>query len=278
MTDNYLICIDIDGTLTTDSDGHLPAENRKALQDVRKAGHTVMINSGRSFSNMPDELLDTSCFDGWICANGSYIRIRDHVLRNDEFPYPLLHALLDYCITANDRFCLFEGETTLLKVHERSPLYGNVGTQIFHADEIFTRFPDSGVNVMTCEGLLPESFHERFGHALNIIQCTRFADCTLPGNSKAVGMTLAAEYCGIPIERTCAIGDSANDLPMLQQAGISVAMGNAPPEIRSGAQYVTATNLDCGVASVLRREGGLCAVDSGVAGGGGAGAGGRGAA
>ena len=53
--------------------------------------------------------------------------------------------------------------------------------------------------------------------------------------------------------RVLAIGDSRNDVPMLQWAGIGVAMANALPEVRQAVRYVTADNLSDGVAAAIER-------------------------
>jgi len=49
-----------------------------------------------------------------------------------------------------------------------------------------------------------------------------------------------------------AIGDSYNDIEMLKWAGIGVAVGNAPPEVKRHADYVTASNDEDGVARALQ--------------------------
>jgi hydroxymethylpyrimidine pyrophosphatase-like HAD family hydrolase len=48
-----------------------------------------------------------------------------------------------------------------------------------------------------------------------------------------------------------AVGDGFNDLSMIEYAGLGVAMGNAPEEIKSKADYVTLSNDEDGVAHVL---------------------------
>ena len=47
------------------------------------------------------------------------------------------------------------------------------------------------------------------------------------------------------------IGDSENDLSMLKVAGVSVAMGNATPEVKEQADYITADNQHGGVAQAI---------------------------
>ena len=73
------------------------------------------------------------------------------------------------------------------------------------------------------------------------------------GVSKAAGL---ARYCherGIASEHVIAFGDMPNDLPMLEWAGYSVAVGNAHADVLAAADEVTAPNDESGVARVLER-------------------------
>lgn len=73
------------------------------------------------------------------------------------------------------------------------------------------------------------------------------------GISKATGLREVAGPLGIGDADMIAFGDMPNDVPMLLQAGLGVAMGNAHPEAVAAADEVTATNADDGVARVLER-------------------------
>ena len=68
---------------------------------------------------------------------------------------------------------------------------------------------------------------------------------------KANAVRELQEKTGIAPDHTIAFGDGLNDLGMLQAAGVSVAMGNAVPEVKRVARYVTDTNVDDGVAHFL---------------------------
>ncbi len=250
----HLICIDVDGTLTADFAGTVPAENERVLREVRARGHKVVVNTGRSYFNLPPTLTDPAFpLDGWVCANGTYIRFGDTVVQNRTFEPDLLYDLVSFFLYEDERFCLFEGETMLMKTRVHSDLYGGPGVLIRHPDELNGRFSGVGFNDFSCEGTLSDAFLARFAHRLETFQCDTFADCTVPGCSKAVGMRLAAAHLGIPMTRTVAVGDSPNDLPMMREAAVSVAMGNAAEPIRRGADLVTRSNLDCGVAEALRK-------------------------
>jgi len=73
------------------------------------------------------------------------------------------------------------------------------------------------------------------------------------GISKATGIAEIARPLGIADAQVVAFGDMPNDVPMLLQAGLGVAMGNAHPDALAAANEVTAPNNEDGVARVLER-------------------------
>jgi hypothetical protein len=82
-----------------------------------------------------------------------------------------------------------------------------------------------------------------------------FIECVVlnrDANKKNALARLCADF-QISSEHVLAIGDSRNDVPMLQWSGIGVAMANALPEVRQAIQYVTGTNENDGVAQAIER-------------------------
>lgn len=73
------------------------------------------------------------------------------------------------------------------------------------------------------------------------------------GVNKWTGIRRLCDAWGIDPQRTVAIGDEVNDVDMLRNAGLGVAMGNARPEVQSAARVVTASNEECGVAQLVER-------------------------
>ena len=71
--------------------------------------------------------------------------------------------------------------------------------------------------------------------------------------TKAKAIQFMEQHLGISAEQVIAFGDNFNDLDMLQYAGLSIAMGNAPDAIKQAAKEVTATNNEDGIALVLNR-------------------------
>ena len=75
--------------------------------------------------------------------------------------------------------------------------------------------------------------------------------------SKGVALRLVAGHYGVPMSQVMAVGDAANDVPMLEAAGVAVAMDNAHPSVKAAAHWVAPSNNDHGVHAALVRYG-LC--------------------
>jgi Cof subfamily protein (haloacid dehalogenase superfamily) len=73
------------------------------------------------------------------------------------------------------------------------------------------------------------------------------------GVSKGAGLLLAGKLCGVKPSEIMAVGDEMNDLPMLERAGLGVAMGNAPEAVRRAADTVTASCEEDGLALAIER-------------------------
>jgi len=71
------------------------------------------------------------------------------------------------------------------------------------------------------------------------------------GISKANALEKVCERIGITMDNVMAVGDSLNDIAMIESAGIGVAMGNAQETVKKAADWVTNTNNEDGVAKAI---------------------------
>lgn len=71
--------------------------------------------------------------------------------------------------------------------------------------------------------------------------------------SKAKGIAILAKNLKVKQEEIIAIGDNINDIPMIKYAGLGVAMGNAPDEVKKAADKVTLSNDEGGVAKCIEK-------------------------
>ena len=103
------------------------------------------------------------------------------------------------------------------------------------------------------DGLLPE-LQARFGGRLNVVRShPLFVEVTSPRATKGKALAFLAEYCGIPRSATIAVGDSGNDLSMVQWAGLGVAMANATPDVLAAADWIAPPVTEDGVVAVIER-------------------------
>ena len=78
-----------------------------------------------------------------------------------------------------------------------------------------------------------------------------FTDITSGEADKGKGLQVMAEYLGLDISETMAFGDGGNDISIIREAGIGVAMGNANEEVKAMADYVTSSVDEDGVKNAL---------------------------
>ena len=78
-----------------------------------------------------------------------------------------------------------------------------------------------------------------------------FADINVKGVDKASGIREFASYYDFDISHTIAFGDGGNDISMLREAGIGIAMGGAAESIRAVSDYVTDTVDNDGIRNAL---------------------------
>ena len=78
-----------------------------------------------------------------------------------------------------------------------------------------------------------------------------YLDVTHPQANKGGVVLAMSRLLNIPVAEIATIGDMPNDVLMFQKSGVSIAMGNASPEVQASATYVTATNEDEGFAKAM---------------------------
>ena len=251
--EKYAVFIDIDGTLITDSLTP-PEENIRAIERARKKGHKVFINTGRSYGNIPDELKRYALsLDGIVSGSGSHILLDGKVIHSVSFPDELLEDFCRFFLEDPSRTCLFEGVDDMFALGSGYASFGKFKNIITSMDDYHRLLEGRRVSVIALKGVTEEECRRRFGNRITLFWLRSYFDCVLNGCDKANGIDIMLSAVGLPLEHTIAIGDSTNDLPMINHCAIGVAMGNASDELKNAADYVTGTNSEFGVASVIER-------------------------
>ncbi len=199
----------------------------------------------------------TICYQGaWVVDTASERRLLDRPIAADlvreildEFNGEDLHLQLYsddryYCERSN-RFS--ELYASLAGI---APIVGPL------AEHFLNRSATKAVVVADPERAERVLLHARrhFGDRLYITRSyPEFVEMLDPRVDKGRALEFVARSLGLSMDRVLAIGDSWNDLPLLQRAGIGVAMGNAPVEVQERADAVVGDVGNDGVCEALER-------------------------
>ena len=80
-----------------------------------------------------------------------------------------------------------------------------------------------------------------------------YLDITHPLANKGVALSEVATLLGLPLAEIAVVGDGRNDVAMFERGGLSIAMGNASPQVQQAADLVTDSNHDDGFANAIER-------------------------
>ena len=249
----YAVFLDIDGTLISDS-FRIPQKNLDAIDAARARGHKVFINTGRSWGNVPLELREQFNVDGVIAGSGAMIIVDGETVCKKSYDLETVRKTAEYFFKNRDCWCVFEGlKTNYIIANAGYKVREGRQIELKSIDDLELFLPDEEIQVIAAGPQVPEEFMREFEDEMTFFVMRTYVDFVLKGCSKANGIRRVAELFGIARENTIAIGDSSNDLEMLEFAGISVAMGNSQQHILQMADYVTDTAENSGVAKAIEK-------------------------
>ncbi len=269
-----LVVLDLDGTVVPYSAGEdRPTERvRAAIAAVRAAGIPVTVATGRAVWGALHGVqalgLDTGTPLTVICSNGALVydvtagRIRHRVSID---PGPAVRRLLEVeprvgiAVEHGTEGYLYNG---YFEVNFAGRFVGEVDVPTLIAERttrMVCRLPGDDSDPAhyparqeAARELAEVSDLGRLGYSVEL-GFSGWIDVAAAGVSKASGAALVAEDLGVAPARVTVVGDGTNDLPMFGWAGHSVAMGQAPAQVRAAADEVTGSVHDDGVAQLLER-------------------------
>ncbi len=240
-----VLFFDIDGTLVSFNTHRIPDSAIEAIERARSAGHKVVISTGRPkvIINNLRQLQERGLIDAYITMNGAYVFCGDKVLSKIPIPHPDAVALAGMCRSKGIP-CIFVGENDIVMAGPDLEAVEIFGKQLKAppipvsdydqplAHELYQMTPFLNVEQEAeAQALMPGCQFGRWHPA--------FVDITGLGATKAHGVKVVCEYFGSDMADAVAFGDGGNDVPMLQAAGIGVAMGNASDDVKLEADMVT---------------------------------------
>ena len=264
-----LIATDMDGTFMTQA-GQIHPDNIAAVAEAQAAGIAVVPATMR---NLPfgRKLFEQSDFSGHsiLCNGGAICDRDDSVLYSAAIAPDLLYRILR----------IFESVKYSIRVLTAGKIL--ISSPSFAGSETNLRGPNNDwdyegyddlealVKAVEKEALLvslnplaatnaPEDFVEYLeaetqGQLTITSSKPKVLEIMARGVNKGYALARLAELLGLGREEVMAIGDSYNDIPMIQWAGVGIVVGNAEQAVKDAADYITASNDEAGAAKAIRK-------------------------
>ena len=252
-----LFAFDLDGTLL-DSHKKLSNANLKALKEMQKSGAIIAFASGRLGSSMCkycSEDLEISM----LTLNGAAVYKGKNLSSQLIFEAPLdaryANFLLNY--TQNQNFALnyyINDKLYTLKRPQSKPwndlYYQQTSTEYIFLEK-FDQFIDCTPSKILFVGDSSEIdrqeayFRNLWKDSIYICRTwDHYLDFLNPLANKGTGLKMLAQAHRIDLSETVAFGDAENDIPMLEAAGVGIAMGNALDKVKAVASKVSPWSND----------------------------------
>lgn len=270
-----MICIDMDGTLL-DKNKKISEESKVAIKTVYKMGVEVVVATGRIYNNAAyySHLLGVE--SPVIAANGAIVREKhtnkviyessistEECVKLVEMLYKM--KVFFHFYTADTIYCsnrLIEIVTNLYMTkqvgYDNLKIKYNIIKNIENWKKLFS---ENNGKITKCiafsinpkKMLILKRKLREFDGITYYGAGKRSVEINSEGVSKGNATRVLANYYGIEREEVVCIGDNENDVSMIEYAGLGVAMGNAIPEVKKVANYITDTNERNGVAKAIKK-------------------------
>lgn len=267
--DRKAVFLDIDGTLV-DFDGTIQDSAKAAIRRARSNGHKMVICTGRSLFQILPEVIDIG-FDGIVGGSGVFAMSGDreifhHYMAEDKRKY-----LLDY-LEKNKFVYMVQTDTGAVSnqrcINALNDIFESVGFGKDRKEELLGKLLIRE-DVWACERIEKLVYHqapfplEQVKNDLSPdFYVTALSFDRAPGSSgeigigginKATGMEAYLKFAGIRREESIAVGDGPNDIEMISYAGTGIAMGNAVPELKKCADYITKPIKEDGIYHAFKK-------------------------
>lgn len=265
MEDRILV-LDIDGTLTN-SQKQISPTTKAGLLNIMERGYKIILASGRPTPGMRryEEELELEKYGGYLLSfNGARIvECRSgEIVYQRNLPLALLPGFYGFAERNGCGLVTYLGNEVIsaFAPDEYIELEARINAMPIRRVKDFLKFVDFDIHkcLMTAEpekaAVLEKELRQKYGSVASIYRSEPFFIEIMPKNvDKASSLDKLLETIGIIRENAICCGDGFNDVSMIKYAGIGVAMGNAQPEVKKAADYITATNDEDGLIQVIDR-------------------------
>lgn len=231
-----LVFFDVDGTLLPEGVGIVPESTVRAIKCLQEQDMGAILCTGRHPLELEQLDLLKYGFDGFVLLNGQLVLDKD------------MKVISARTIEGKDKeelIELFNDMSVPMILVEKDRLFMN-----FHNDYVVKVQADisspvydigkyHGADVFMATIFVPRGEEVQFSNLKSSRWHNLAMDVFLPDGGKVYGIQKFCEGEGLDASDVIAFGDGDNDIEMLKYAGLGVAMGNAPENVKAEADYVT---------------------------------------
>ncbi|WML26122.1 HAD family hydrolase [Neobacillus sp. OS1-33] len=265
MTNMKCISIDLDGTLLNSQNG-ISVENEKALNELKEAGHCLILNTGRAYADVIKLKAVQNMEIPIFCINGSilYSEMREMLYEATLTlsTYKKIFTILKELGVGILVYTNYGGfPSTLPPLHGKTKQELDTLFQEFDYEEILRK---DDVKIYKLIALVHPDQLERINEVkaalagkFDISIASSFPNnVEITSNEAHKGKALLRyqKMMNLSFEEIIAFGDGGNDLAQFEVATTSVAMGNAPVYVQQKADLITKTNDEDGFAFAVREQ------------------------
>ena len=260
MKNTKIVFVDLDGTLKN-SHQKISMKNKVIIEKLSNLGILIVFTTGRPLNYTISLSKQFSASNYVISSNGAeiYNYFNKKIIYNSIIPKETIIKLNELI----KKYNLFFIANCLLKSYTNKD-FGDPGKKIVNSledilDEKISQLIVESFDIETMKIFKKELMNIPNIKIANKSQNTKdsnkilFYDITNKEVTKGNAIKILCDYLKIDINKTMAIGDSDNDIEMLQIANIKIAMSNATDSLKKVAKFITLSNDQEGVAIVLER-------------------------
>jgi 5-amino-6-(5-phospho-D-ribitylamino)uracil phosphatase len=244
MVHYRLIALDMDGTVLNDRQ-EISKPNIEWIRKAQAAGIIVCFATGRGFQSALPYAEQLGLMDApMVNVNGSEIWHSPHHLHKRTLMDPaVIERLHKLALESDVWFWAYAVDG----IYNRERW---IGADLAYDAKQWLKFGYYSENPPLLADI------RRTVESWGILEMTNSSPANIElnplGISKASGLREVCSLLGIDMSQVVAMGDSLNDMTMIREAGLGVAMGNAQDVVKAEADYVTDSNEDHGVARAIR--------------------------
>lgn len=247
-----IVFFDLDGTILNE-DKIIPESTKRAVCLLQEKGIYTVLSTGR-VPQMFDWILEELNIDSYVCINGQYVVFEGKEIYSNPMDPEMLRDITRLATSNGHAVAYCNHQHVMASEQDHAFISASFSTLKMDYPLVDPRFYQHSPvyqGHLYCE-IQDEQTYAKCYPEYSFVRWDKYAADILPrGCSKAIGIRKVLEATEIKVENSYAFGDGLNDLEMLTIVGTGIAMGNAVPEAKAVADFVTTSCSQDGIFNGL---------------------------